>query len=158
MESQKFPKVAIIAYGNPLRSDDGVGLQVAQLLLGESSNFETEIISVHQLTPELAEEAARASGVIFIDASRTGEPGKIVYTPVEPDDGGELFSHSLSPAQIIALCEQLYGTKPAAFTVSIAGRSFDYGDALSGTLQDAVPALVAAVKEFVVRLAVIPTT
>jgi hydrogenase maturation protease len=158
MQSQTYARVAIIAYGNPLRSDDGIGWHVAQLLLGELSNFETEIISVHQLTPELAEQAARASGVIFIDASRTGEPGKIVYAPVQPNDGGELFSHSLGPAQMLALCEQLYGTKPEAFTVSIAGRSFEYGDALSGTLQDAVPALVATVKELVVRLAVIPTT
>ena len=158
MQSQTFPRVAIIGYGSPLRSDDGIGWHVAQLLLGEFSNFETEIVSVHQLTPELAEEAARASGVIFIDASRTGEPGKIVCAPVEPDEGGEVFSHSLGPAQILALCEQLYGTRPEALTVSITGRSFDYGDALSGTLQDAVPALVATVKELVVRLSVVPIT
>lgn len=157
MQTQTIPRVAIIAYGNPLRSDDGIGWHVAQLLLGEFSNFETEIISVHQLTPELAEEAARASGVIFIDASRAGEPGKIVYAPVQPDGGGEVFSHSLGPAQILALCEQLYRTKPAALTVSVVGSSFDYGDALSGTLQDAIPALIATVKDLVVRLAIIST-
>jgi hydrogenase maturation protease len=157
MQPKTFPRVAIIAYGNPLRTDDGIGWRTAQLLQGEHSNLQTEIISVHQLTPELAEVAARSSGVIFIDASRTGEPGRIVQTPVQPDDGSELFSHSLGPGQILALCEQLYGTKPLAFTVSIAGKSFDYGDGLSGTLQDAVPALLATVKELVVQLTFIPT-
>jgi len=152
MHSETSPRVAIIAYGNPLRSDDGIGWHLAQLLQNEQSNCLTELICVHQLTPEIAENAAGAVGVIFVDASQTGEPGEICFAPAEAEKGEELFSHTLCPGQILALTERLYGKRPLAFAVSVAGESFDHGDALSETLRNALPVLVRTVKDLVSRL------
>jgi hydrogenase maturation protease len=163
MHTQATPRIAIIAYGNPLRSDDGIGWQVAELLQGESLRFGslqagssdcvTDLICVHQLTPEIAEKAADADGVVFLDASHIGEPGMIRCVPVVADGNGELFSHSLSPGQMLALTEHLYGKRPDAFIVSVAGESFDHGDALSESLQCALPTLVGTVKDLAVHLA-----
>ena len=65
----------VIGYGNRLRGDDGVGWEVASRLAAAVPSEAAHILTVHQLTPELAEPVSEADLVIFIDASRVGEPG-----------------------------------------------------------------------------------
>jgi hydrogenase maturation protease len=47
-------RVLIIGYGNPFRSDDGLGWQIANELSRTNRSAETEVLPCHQLTPELA--------------------------------------------------------------------------------------------------------
>lgn len=147
------PRVLILACGNPLRSDDGVGWHAAQLLREGLRAAETEIVSVHQLTPELAEAAASACGIIFLDAAQNGTPGDIACLPVHRDAEPERFSHALTPGQVMALCEQLYGVRPQAYMVSIAGECFDHGEGLSATVASALPQLIDTVEALIARLA-----
>jgi hydrogenase maturation protease len=161
--STKFPgldsthlamaRVLIVAYGNPLRSDDGVAWHAAQILEQGRFSSQVEILCVHQLMPELAEAVSRADGVLFLDAAENGEPGEISCAPVIPESSEQPFTHVFTPAQIIALCERVYGCWPSAFAVSIAGESFDHGDALSATLKNALPRLIETVEELIARLA-----
>ena len=62
-------RTLIIGYGNPLRGDDGVGWEVASRLAATIPEEAAHIMTVHQLTPELAESVSEAELVIFIDAS-----------------------------------------------------------------------------------------
>jgi hydrogenase maturation protease len=59
-------RVMAIGYGNPLRSDDGAGQKVAEIL-SRWHVPQMRSISVHQLTPELAALLAEAELAIFID-------------------------------------------------------------------------------------------
>jgi hydrogenase maturation protease len=145
------PRILIIAYGNSLRSDDGVAWHAAQSLQ-EKLPF-ASVVSVHQLTPELAEMAAGAEGVLFLDAAQCGEVGDIFCEPVRPETDGSQSSHWLSPAQVMALCQQLYGASPRALAVSIAGECFDHGDTLSGPLRNALPKLIDKIVEWIDQLA-----
>src|SRR5579871_5175875 len=70
-------RLLIVGYGNPIRSDDAVGYLAAERLRQVLTEADIAILSVHQLTPELAEPVSRAARVIFIDAAATGEPGAI---------------------------------------------------------------------------------
>ena len=54
----------IIGYGNPLRSDDGFGWHATQKLTIQLHYADVEIITRHQLTPELAETASHFHLVI----------------------------------------------------------------------------------------------
>jgi hydrogenase maturation protease len=144
--------VLIIAYGNPLRSDDGVAWHAAERLRDEFPHLGTEILCVHQLAPELAEAASRADDLIFLDAARNGEPGQISCTPLNSQPGTARFSHQQTPSQIVSLCKQLYGAEPRAFLVSICGESFDHGEELSMTLRNALPGLVRVVGDLIDRL------
>jgi hydrogenase maturation protease len=63
-----MPRILIIGYGNPLKSDDGLGWHAAQELSRELTPPGVKVIRAHQLTPELAEEASTAELVLFIDA------------------------------------------------------------------------------------------
>ncbi len=143
--------VLVIAYGNPLRCDDGVAWQAAEEIRRKLPAL-TQIICVHQLTPELAEEVSRADTVIFLDASRSGKPGKVECRTVIAEDSRLDFSHHLAPAQVLGLCGQLYDAGPRGFLISIGGQCFDHGEELSPAAINALPETVAAVNELVRRV------
>ena len=145
------PRILIIAYGNPLRGDDGIAWHAAQCLR-EKLPF-ASIVSVHQLTPELAALAAEADGVLFLDAARCGEPGEISCARVDSETDGSQSSHWLTPAQVMALCRQLYSVTPRALVVSVAGECFDHGDTLSTRLRSALPSLIDRVEGLIDQLA-----
>lgn len=145
--------ILIVAYGNPIRSDDGIAWHAAALLRESLPSPAIEILSVHQLTPELAESVSRAAAIVFLDATCAARPGEILCAPVSPESDCGRFSHVLTPAQIVAFSERLYGKAPPAFAVSIGGESFDHGDALSETLKNALPRVVRTVEELIHQLA-----
>jgi hydrogenase maturation protease len=139
--------VLILAYGNPQRGDDGVAWHAAELLRDRCPTARIEC--AHQLAPEFAEMAAQADVVLFIDAAQDGEPGHIVCTEVNPAADCGQSSHWLTPAQVMALCRQLYGATPRAMSVSIAGASFDHGATLSDAISSALPELIDLVEDFI---------
>ena len=146
-------RVLIIAYGNPLRSDDGIAWRAADELKRKAGSAAAEIICVHQLMPELAEQVSHAENVIFLDASCKGEPGTITCQPVSAQSTDAQFWHQLTPDSLLALSAQLFGTAPRAFSASFSGESFDHGDTLSQTAIVGLPLLVARVSELVGHLA-----
>jgi hydrogenase maturation protease len=143
-----MPYVLIIAYGNPLRSDDGVAWRAADALEGKFSSAEVEIVRLHQLGPELAESLSRSECVIFVDAATGPHPGEIEIkelagTPQSAKTPA--FGHALSPESIITLAVQLYHACPRALSATITGQIFEHGESLS-------PAVAAALPEFVARI------
>lgn len=139
-------RILILAYGNPLRSDDGLGWRAAEALLEESAAG-MEIRTCHQLLPEVAEPVSRADTIFFIDATRDGEPGEVRCMPVTPEKDAGRFTHQLSPAGILALSAELYGHVPKAFLMSICGDSFDLGEKLSPVVAASLPRLTGLVRE-----------
>jgi hydrogenase maturation protease len=150
-ENKFADRVLVIAYGNPLRSDDGVAWQAAEEIRRKKASL-VEVICTHQLTPELAEEASRADMVIFVDATGTGDPGAVVCHTVSGESMQARFSHHLTPAQVLGVCDRVYQAKPRAFLISISGECFDHGDGLSPAAINALPRSVAAVSELLRRL------
>jgi len=140
-----MPRVLIIAYGNPMRSDDGVAWHAADALEKKFSTSQLEIVRAHQLTPELAEAVSRCEAVIFVDAAGDGSPGDIRSTQIALPQSSPRFSHQLSPDAIVTLAHQLFGATPHAFSVTLAGACFDHGEALSPAAASALPALVARI-------------
>jgi len=136
----------VIGYGNPLRADDGAGWHVAQQLATDLPN-DVDVISTHQLTPELAEPISRAGLVVFVDADVGGEPGHVDCRLVTPaGDGTVTFSHDIDPPALLELTCLMYGSCPAGVVISIAGRDFGYGIGLSPAVQAAIPVAVRRVQ------------
>lgn len=139
-----MPRVLVIAIGNPLRCDDGLAWHAAEELSRDEDA--PEILRVHQLAPELAEDVSRTSTVIFVDAAGEGEPGKVTYERVSPTSSAAHFSHHFTPAAVLALAETLYGAHPNAFSVTMAGECFDHGDALSPCVVQCMPHLLTKIR------------
>jgi hydrogenase maturation protease len=143
-------KTLIIGYGNPLRGDDGVGWHAAQALAAVLQNAPAEMMTCHQLTPELAQPISLADLVVFIDAERRQPAGKIFSRRVKPDEAPpSAFSHEFTPATLIAWTQRLYQTCPKAILFSVAGRSFECAEELSPPVAAALPDLVERVSAWV---------
>jgi hydrogenase maturation protease len=132
----------VIACGNPLRQDDGVGWAVAAALSGRR---DVEIETVHQLLPELAEPLSRASFAVFVDARRGGPTGEVRRTSISPSSHVWSGAHSLGPEALLGLCQRCYGRAPEAVLVSVAGSRFGFGEDLSPEVRDAVPGAVSRI-------------
>jgi hydrogenase maturation protease len=149
-----MPQILIVAYGNPLRCDDGVAWRVADALAPKFSESDVEILRLHQLTPELADTFRNFRYVIFVDAaSCDGSQDKQGTIRLEEIRGGTSeparFSHVLSPKKVLDLALQLYRASPRAFVITVTGENFSHGDSLSAPVATALPELVARIERLV---------
>jgi len=137
----------VLAYGNPLRGDDGAAWRIAEALEEHPLNAGTEVICAQQLMPEHAAALSRAEAAVFLDCSAIHDPGAVTVTPLSTaHDLPRIFTHHLDPASLLRLALDLYGRAPArAFAVTVGGQSYGFGDGLSGTVTAAIPAAVDAV-------------
>jgi hydrogenase maturation protease len=130
--------VVAFALGNALRADDGTGLALARGL-GELVPG-LVVVEAEMLLPEHADAVAGARGVLFLDAAVAGPPGEVRTTPLGPaPDPGPLL-HALTPGDILALARALHGRAPPAALVTVAGRDFAFGEAISPEVEAALPA------------------
>ncbi|MFY9843669.1 MAG: hydrogenase maturation protease [Terriglobales bacterium] len=148
-----FPpaQVLIIGFGNPLRSDDGFGCHTARELTTRLRGLNIEVLARQQLAPELAETASHFQLVIFIDAAVDLQPGtllceKITQTKTSRQWEASSFSHSLTPASLLACTSELYGRFPEAYCISVGGESFAEGESISPTMLAAFEPLLAQVR------------
>jgi hydrogenase maturation protease len=149
-------RTLIIGYGNPLRSDDGLGWHAAQWLEQSITNSERQgihILARHQLTPELAALIARSNRVIFIDARAaddTSSIGQVTCQPVAPDlAASPNMTHHLTPCTLLTCAHLLYNACPEAWVCSIASTAFDLGEHMSPAIQEALPTLLERVQQMV---------
>ena len=142
-----MPQVLIVAYGNPMRSDDGVGWIVADELRRKLTSPKVQVLQLVQLLPEVAESLSRVDIAIFVDASCDGEPGEVRCLSVTPPPANVQFSHQLSPADLLGLASRLYGATPQAFCVSLTGQCFEHGEKLSESAAAHLPKLALKVEQ-----------
>lgn len=119
----------IIGYGNTLRQDDGVGVKVAEAV-AEMNLPGVEVITRHQLVPELAECIAYARAVIFVDAAKVRE-GLVELKPVKAAAGAQILAHACDPGTLLALAERLFNHQPTAWSLAIPVENFGMGEGLS---------------------------
>ena len=132
----------LLACGNSLRQDDGVGLRIAEAAEQLFAGSRLRIIAAPQFTPEMAAELATTDLALFVDASAEDEPGAIRIRPVGPC-AAPAETHGLDPPALLALAEELSGHAPArAFVLTIGAGRFDYGEDLSGAVRQAIPRAV----------------
>jgi hydrogenase maturation protease len=139
-------KTLIVGYGNPLRSDDAFGQHAAHHLSSHINNSNVEILIRHQLTPDLAEVASHFDLVIFIDAAADLPPGELRCERITRSEQAPSFSHSLTPAALLACTGELYAKFPEAYCISVGGESFAEGESLSPAVQAALEPLLAQVQ------------
>jgi hydrogenase maturation protease len=116
----------VVGVGNTLRSDDGLGIRVAEAL---SAHGSAETVTVQQLTLDLTERLSRADRVLFVDADAAGCAVKLA--PLHPSPGVAQFGHALSAEQLLRWTVVEHDVCPEAWMLSVPGQSFDLGEELS---------------------------
>jgi hydrogenase maturation protease len=152
-------KILIIAYGNPLRCDDGIAWRAADALAQKLPDSDVEIVRLHQLAPELAEAAQHHELVVFLDAACMDEAenrhaGVICVREIRANHGAPRkeagqFTHVYSPEKVLHLAKELYSAAPKAFVITVAGENFDHGDSLSAPVASALQELVVKAEEII---------
>ncbi len=140
------PPILIIGYGNPLRSDDGIGWRVAEKLQPRLNTSRVEVIKCHQLAPEMAEKLRDAALVVFVDAAVDGSPGEWDHQRLRAANSSAVFSHGPTPAALLALAADLYGASPEVHLFTVCGSAFGYGESFSPDVDRALPSVVAEIE------------
>src|SRR5262245_15481422 len=100
-------RTLVIAYGNSLRGDDGVGVATGARI-EQWQGPGVAVVAVQQLVPELIAEIGAADRVLFVDASETyrvNAPFALVSVGPEPSD--YVLGHHETPGRLLALAEKL---------------------------------------------------
>lgn len=144
----------ILACGNTLRGDDGVGLWLAawaeDRFKGEAA---VRVIADHQWTPELAEEVAHAESVLFIDCSVDSAPGLITLATVNPSSAGTGHgTHHLGAAELLGLAQEYYNSLPRdAQLLTIGAASTELAEVFSEPVAAALPEACRMIEETLMR-------
>jgi hydrogenase maturation protease len=151
------PKVRclILACGNTLRGDDGVGPWLAAWAEGRFRRQDgARVISRQQWTPELTEDIAQAQSVLFIDCSVDSAPGSVKLISVRPATGDQAqATHHLGAPELLALCRELYNSLPShAQQLTVGAGSVALGEEFSAPVTASLPEACHLVEETVLRL------
>jgi len=136
------PRCLILACGNTLRSDDGVGPSLADWAEERfGADPRIRVISRQQWTPDLAEDIASADSVLFLDCSIQSAPGVVQLRPVEPQSPKPgLATHRTGAAELLALAQELYGAVPrTSLLLTIGAASTELGETFSAEVTAALP-------------------
>lgn len=145
----------ILAAGNTLRSDDGVGPYLAEWAADHFDDRDgVRVLSRQQWTPELAEDVAQADAVVFVDSSAESAPGAVQLAVVEAAAStAGIATHHLSAEQLLGLCLELYPSMPShAFLLTIGMGSTEMGSTFSGAMQAALPEGQALLRKMTLKL------
>ncbi|MFP4149307.1 MAG: hydrogenase maturation protease [Nitriliruptoraceae bacterium] len=134
--------VLVIGVGSLLRTDDAVGRKVADRV--EAMALEqVEVLSLHQLTPEVAPLAADRDLVIIVDAAV--DVTALTVRELEIDTSGALMTHHLGPAGLLSFGAKLGWRPHRAVSLSVPVRDLEVGTEVSSEGARLVDAAVAEV-------------
>jgi hydrogenase maturation protease len=144
----------ILACGNTLRGDDGVGPWLAswaeQRFRGRA---DIRIITRQQWTPELAQDISQSEDVLFIDSSADSVPGAVRLDPVSPAkcEAG-IATHHLHAPQLLALSKDLYSILPrTSLLLTVGVDSTELSETFSEAVRAALPQACGMIEQTVTR-------
>ncbi|MBP0017270.1 MAG: hydrogenase maturation protease [Cyanobacteria bacterium SBLK] len=139
-----------IGYGNPLRSDDGAGQKVAELVANWHRK-DVRSLPLHQLTPELADEISRADIAIFIDATpvTSATPARVQVQLLEPLAIASSLGHNSTPQYLLSLAKELYHAAPKAYWILIPAVNFEFGEKFSPITEQGIKIALKKIEEII---------
>jgi hydrogenase maturation protease len=123
----------VIGYGNTLRSDDGVGPRVAEVV-GAMGLPGVRTLICQQLSPEHADPISQADAVVFVDAA-VDAPKEVQLRQLEPNESSQLMAHAADPRTMLALARDVFGHAPQAWWLTIPAVKLGFGEDLSEEAQ-----------------------
>lgn len=143
--------VLVIGIGNKYRSDDAVGLHIADSLLSENIT-DCEIKTTSGEGISLINLWENYEKVILVDAVNSGaEEGKIHRIDIVDEQlDSEWFrssSHLFSIPEAVNLAKQVNKLPERIFFYGIEGENFNYGESLSDIVNTASIQLLPEIKD-----------
>lgn len=144
----------VLACGNTLRSDDGVGPKLAEWAAERfQKNEDVRVVARQQWTPDLAKDIADADSVLFVDSSLDSIPGRVSLAAVASNRGnGDAASHHLEAHELLGLTRSLYGSiADHAMLLTVGAGSTELGETFSEPVEAALPRARGVLEKTVLR-------
>jgi hydrogenase maturation protease len=144
----------VLACGNTLRSDDGIGPNLAEWAEERfRENNSVRVMARQQWTPDLAAEVAAAESVLFVDSSVNSMPGRVSLIPVAAHaNGNGHATHHVSAPELLGLSHSLYGCRSAhAMLLTVGAGSTELGETFSDRVEAALPRARGVLEKAVLR-------
>jgi hydrogenase maturation protease len=145
----------LLACGNTLRGDDGVGPWLADWARERFADVPgLRVISRQQWTPELAADLAEADAVLFVDCSTASEPGSVELHEVQAaQQTAGVGTHQVSAAELLGIAQELYGSVPRrAQLLTVGAGSTELSEAFSAAVLNAIPVVCAELEAAIEEL------
>ena len=145
------PKALILGLGNPILSDDGIGLVVAERLKGRVGGV--DVISTPLTGLHLLDLMVGYDALFLIDAMITTEnpPGELKFIPPDELSLPNLCSHGFNLLEILKLGKKLGLSVPElkwVYGITI-GRSPAFGEEPSVELMKKVEAMASQIADHI---------
>ncbi|MFB3818063.1 MAG: hydrogenase maturation protease [Candidatus Methylomirabilales bacterium] len=147
----------VIGYGSDLRGDDAAGRLAAGAVAAWGLPG-VRVLSVHQLTPDLAGPVAEAAMVVFLDAHAAAGCPRPRIRRLAPALRGPHLGHHGGPRAILAWAALAGGRAPAAYWATIPAQTFALGAELSPRTRGAIRAMLPAIRRLLDRPVGVPGT
>ena len=141
----------IIGYGNIQRRDDGIGPYVVNKLYEFLKHRrDLQILSCHQLIPDLIHELRDAHLILFVDATTDVlEDGwKLVRITPEPKKVSYV-THYFEPSSLLILLQKVYHQYPLTWLASVQGNDFGFGEGLTQEAEKRAHHMILEIEKFV---------
>ena len=141
----------IIGYGNPQRRDDGIGPYIVNRLQPHFKHRkDVHLLALHQLEPDIIDTLKTADTLVFVDATADTLTEGRHWVEVQPELNTMPFLiHESAPAFILGLLQCLYHRHPKAWTVSVEGNDFGFGDGLSSDARKRATQVIDEIARFI---------
>jgi|CZKL01.1.fsa_nt_gi hydrogenase maturation protease len=152
---QTSARCLVLACGNTLREDDGIGPWLAHWTEDRfAKGSGIRVIVRQQWTPDLAEDIAHADSVLFIDCSIESVPGSVQVRPIDPAPAVPgLATHHIASAELLALSQELYNSVPGnAYLFTVGAGSTELREGFTGIVTAALPEAYSLLEFTVQRL------
>lgn len=140
-------RVLVVGFGNPLRRDDGVGIQCVERLQATINDPPVTFLTMFQPLPELVEWFKAVDKLILVDASADLPAGVIERRQITCGDVHNRATHTITIHWLLSLCNAVYGCAPETVIFTIGGLDFGYGEGLSAMIELRLNRLVEYITE-----------
>lgn len=155
LDSADGPKhVTLVGVGNPMRSDDFVGLYVASKLrrrYGANPNKYVRISTESEperVFSKLAKTEKRNEAILIIDSVEANlDPGSIVFASLEDSKFGFFATHNIP----LRLFSDFVAGPAGIFVVGIQPENLEIGEGLSGVVRFSADQIIERVSNYIDR-------
>jgi hydrogenase maturation protease len=133
----------VIGYGNTLRGDDGVGQKTAEAITALHLPG-VQVITDHQLAPEMSDPVSKARRVIFVDAAV--DTTEVQFRKIEAAPTGRILTHAADPRTVLGLARDVFGHCPEAWWLTIPIESMAFSEELSPLAQRGLAKAVGEIR------------
>ena len=165
MATSNFGSILVIGYGNTLRSDDGAGCRVSDIVASWDLPY-VRSLTVHQLTPELAEPISQSELAIFIDAfvgdneqsskrNRSTPAIQVQRIAVSKQLNSVALAdlgHISDPRSLLLLAQQVYGEVPVAYSLLLPAVNWEFGEQVSAVTRKSIDQAVDFLQKLCTKL------